>query len=339
MLSFFVFLPYLNPLIVAAVMAVLFRPLYRLIQKLVGKHDSIATILTVIIVLIVIITPLALIGGKIVSDVTDLYNSLATDRQSLNIVDSATKAVLNVLHKIDPDITAKSFDINLKQYIGNTLSWIAGNLVSLFTGAAQFMMSGIVALIAFYFLLKDGAKFKERLIELSPLSDKYDRDIFKRIQITITSVIRGTLVVAVLQGLLSGAGFAIFKIPNPALWGMVAILASLIPGIGTALVLIPAIIYSVFAGGLLNAVGLAAWSLFIVGLVDNFLKPRLISKSVHIHDVFVLLSVLGGLSLFGPIGFLIGPIVLSLLFALLDIYKNLILRDGRIAETPRIEHG
>ena len=125
---------------------------------------------------------------------------------------------------------------------------------------------------------------------------------------------------ALIQGILTAVGFTFFGIPNATLWGSVAAITALIPGIGTALVLLPAILYLYFSGETLFAVGLLLWGMTAVGLVDNFLGPKLASYGMRLHPFLILLSVFGGVGFFGPLGFLLGPLVLSLLFALIEIY-------------------
>ena len=118
-------------------------------------------------------------------------------------------------------------------------------------------------------------------------------------------------------------GFSIFGVPNPILWGSVAAVAALIPGVGTALVLIPSILYLFFIGETVSASGLLVWGIVAVGLVDNILGPKLVGRGIKLHPFLTLLSILGGISFFGPLGFLFGPLTLSLLFAFLEIYSTI----------------
>jgi len=141
---------------------------------------------------------------------------------------------------------------------------------------------------------------------------------------SIRSIIGGSIVVAICQGIVSGIGFAIFGIPNPALWGTLAGLAALIPGVGTSLILIPAVVYAFVAGSLFHGIGLGIWGLTAVGLLDNFLSPKLIGGGLKIHPLIVLFSIIGGLTFFGPEGFLLGPLTISLLMALLGIYRMMV---------------
>ena len=126
---------------------------------------------------------------------------------------------------------------------------------------------------------------------------------------------------ALIQGILTAVGFALFGVPNPTLWGSVAAIAALVPSVGTALVLFPAILFLYWSGAALSALGLLLWGATAVGLIDNFLGPKLAGRGMRLHPFLILLSILGGIALFGPIGFLLGPLVLSMLFVLLEIYS------------------
>jgi predicted PurR-regulated permease PerM len=139
-------------------------------------------------------------------------------------------------------------------------------------------------------------------------------------------------VIALLQGVIAGVGFFLFGLPNPALWGSTAAISALIPGVGTSLVLIPAVIYVMIFGSPVQGIGLLLWSLLAVGLVDNLLGPRLMRKGAKIPQFAIFIAVMGGLAVFGPLGFVIGPLVFSLLFTLLDIYSSL--RDLARKDVP-----
>lgn len=322
--TFFIFLPYLNALILAGVLAALFRPLFRLFLKGL-KNESLAAILTLLIVLIVIISPLFFFGKQVVKETTDLYFSVV-DGNRITPLDTVSRFIENGISSILPDYSGQ-IDINLKQYAEVALTWIIEHFGNLFSKLAQFGLLIFVSLIAFYYFLKDGTRIKRTLIDLSPLANSYDEEIFNRLYLAVNSVIRGSLTIALIQGVLTGFGFWIFGVPSSALWGGIAMITALIPGIGTALVLIPGILYLFIIGSAGNALGLLIWGALAVGLIDNFLGPRLVSRRINIHELIILLSVLGGIALFGPIGFVMGPLVLSLLVALLDIYKTLILQE------------
>jgi len=141
-----------------------------------------------------------------------------------------------------------------------------------------------------------------------------------KLERSVNSVIKGNLVVAAVQGVMCSAGFIIFGVPSPILWGMTAAVAALVPGVGTSLVIIPAILFLFLTGSVSMALGLFLWGVVAVGLIDNYLGPKLIGKNTNLHPLLVMLSVIGGLLFFGPIGFILGPLTISLFFAIVDIF-------------------
>ena len=186
-----------------------------------------------------------------------------------------------------------------------------------------------ICFIAFYYFLKDGKELVKAIVSLSPLPDKNDYEILDKLEGAIVSVVRGSLVIAVIQGTLAWLGLLIFGVPNSVLLGSAAAITSLIPGAGTALIMVPSIIYLFLTGPIGNAAGLLVWQVIVVGLIDNMLSPMLIRRGMKVHPLFILLSVFGGLIFFGPIGFLLGPVVLSLLFAMIEIYKFLLASEKK----------
>jgi predicted PurR-regulated permease PerM len=212
---------------------------------------------------------------------------------------------------------------NITLYIKVGLTWVINHLGSVLSGASIFLLHAFIFIITLYYVLIDGQNLKKRIIRLSPLDDKEDESVFARLELAVNSVIKGNVVIASIQGTLTALGFVLFGIPNSILWGLTAVISSLIPSIGTALVLVPGVLYLFVTGSTLNAVGLLLWGTIIVGAVDNVLKPKLIGTQLQVHPLFVLLSILGGISLLGPIGILLGPLVFSLLFALIDVYSHI----------------
>jgi len=320
-LAALIFLPYISSIVIALVCSVIFRPIHNKLLKILPS--SFAAFGTIIIVAVIIFIPLGFFGVRISTEAQGLYQYVTTEGNQAKVVTMLNDLVLKVGHRVlgyYPEVNAESF--NIAGYAQQILSWSFTNLDSIFTNAAKFAFNIFILLIALYYMLRDGGNLKKSIIAMSPLLDQYDEAIFEKLERAIFSVVRGSLGVGIVQGLLTMLGFWIFGIPNPVLWGGVAAIASLIPGIGTALVLVPAIIYLYVTGAFLMAVGLLVWAFLAVGLVDNFLGPYLVQKGVHIHEFLILLSVVGGLSFFGPIGFILGPLILSLLFALLEIYQH-----------------
>lgn len=325
-LTICIFYPYLSSLLVAIVFSVIFRPLHRRVSLIFSKGNqgnSFSALITLLILAILVITPLIFLGKQIYVESESLYYSLTDEGKRSQVIDSLnslSQSLSNRLYGIFPAYNFDSF--NITRYIQNFLEWSFANLDTIFSGISKFILQTFVMLFALFYLLRDGGRFKRSMIALSPLADNHDEQIFGKLRLAIRSVVVGSLTVSVIQGFLTGLGFFIFGVPHAALWGSFAVIAALIPGIGTALVIIPGVVYLFFASSNLFALGLFIWGVLAVGLIDNYLGPVLVNRGVNIHPFLILLSVMGGLIFFGPIGFIAGPLLVALLFALLEIYKT-----------------
>lgn len=320
-LAFLLFLPFLAPLALSAVFAVIFYPLFLWIKRVGGiAHDALSALLVVVIFILVLLVPLGFFSYMVFEEARSLFINLS----------SGSTDFAGALHAVEDTITryAPGFELDVRGYAQQALSTITQSLGSVFAGTAQVVFALLLTLISFYYFLKDGVRFREALKSYSPLRNSYDDEIFERLKLTVNSVVKGSLLIALIQGFMTGIGFFIFGVPNPVLWGAIAGIAALIPSVGTALIIAPAVLYLFFMVSSGAAVGLLIWGVVAVGLIDNFLGPQFIGRGAQIHPLFILLSVLGGIGLFGPVGFILGPIVLSLLVVLAHIYSSLMIRDG-----------
>ncbi len=320
-LSFQIFLPFLVPLSIAATLAILFHPLHERVTRFFGGYRGLAAFLTVAMVVVIIILPLAFMTKVVIQEAISFSGQLGS-----GATDNVSRALSSAQQQIYVNFPGSTVDLN--EYLQSGTSWLARNTGTIFANIARVTLDVtfniFIGLIAFFYFLKDGKDFIKGIVALSPLPDKNDYEIINKIEGAIISVVRGTLVIAVVQGSLAWLGLSIFGVPNPAFLGSLAALTSLIPGVGTALIMIPSIIYLFLTAPISHAAGLLVWQVIVVGLVDNMLSPMLIRRGMKVHPFFILLSVLGGLMFFGPIGFLLGPVVLSLLFAMIEIYKFLV---------------
>ncbi|MEN9649297.1 MAG: hypothetical protein RL094_264 [Candidatus Parcubacteria bacterium] len=314
-LSVLIFWPFLTVLAMAAVMAVVVGPVNKWIYKKVGHRENISALLSLIFVLIVILLPLALLGSKLISEAQAMYVNIVTNP------DVSIDKISSIIQENGQKIY-KGFNFNIQEYVAFFSAWIVDHLGGIFSGTIDFILKLVLGFVALFYFLRDGITFKRQLVAFSPLSDDDDRSIISSVRSSVRSVVLGSFIIAIIQGLLAGIGFAIFGVPNSTLWGTTAAVAALIPGVGTAVVWVPSVIYLFFAKASFAWVGLLIWSVFLVGLIDNYLGPKIIEKGVNIHPLLILFSILGGLSFFGAEGFLLGPLVLSLLFALVRVYQQ-----------------
>jgi len=329
-----IFSPYFRVMALAAMVAVIFKPLNRRILSAMPRWEGAAALLSIIVVCIVILLPLVLFGFQIVRQAGTLYSALVAENFSSDVStrielfmrDRFFDPLLGMLPDgVRENITVPSLNIN--QYLGQLLGWIVEHAGSVFSGVAQITFSFFLWFMAMYYFFKDGEKLKQKIAGVIPLQAIYSEKIFDKLEIAVNSVVKGSLFVALIQGIVAGLGFLIFGVPNSVLWGSVAVFTALIPHVGTALVIVPAVIYLFIKGGTISAIGLLLWGFLVVGLIDNVVRQHLLGRGISIHPFLILLSVLGGIGFFGPVGFLLGPLALSLFFALLDIYPELILKE------------
>jgi predicted PurR-regulated permease PerM len=232
--------------------------------------------------------------------------------------------VVEPLQRIFP-----GFDPDVKGYVGSLVDGFINNARSIFSSTASVALGIFIAVVALFYMLRDGHSFHSTLVKLSPLSDEYDNEIINKIERAVNSVVRGSLFTSLIKGVLASLGFLVFGVPHALLWGTLTAIVSLLPGIGAGLTIIPAMLYLLVLDRMGAAIGLGVWGLIAVGLVDNIIMPIVVGKGFTVHPLLVLLSVLGGLAFFGPVGLFLGPLVIALFSALLEIYKLIILDDTK----------
>jgi predicted PurR-regulated permease PerM len=315
---YFIAKPFLGPLILAAVFAFLFQPVYKKFLHYLKKRESLSAFATTILAIIFIIIPITLLGSQIFKESSQLYQFLASGDGDF---EALTKNIIERARATFPILA--DFEIDFSQYAKQLLEVMVQNLGAVFSSFAKILLNMFVFLAAFYFFLKDGGKLKDYFVALSPLNDADDELIVSRLKTGVTAAIKGNLTIGLIQGALTGIGFALFGVPNAALWGGVAVIAAFLPGIGTALVIAPAIIFLFLTGNTFGGFGLLVWGVTAVGLVDNLLGPKLVGHGMQLHPLAVFIAVMGGLAFFGPLGFLLGPLAMSVCLALVDIYFSL----------------
>ena len=220
-----------------------------------------------------------------------------------------------------------SFSLNTANVIQQTASFIANHIVGIFADTASTLFQFFIALIASFYFFRDGKFFTSYLVKLSPLNDESDLLVLKRLGTAVRSVALGTVSIAMIQGVLTAVGLSLFGFDRAVLWGCVAAFGALIPGVGTTVVFVPAVLYLFSTGAQFSAIAVGIWGALAVGLIDNLLGPYMMSRGNKTHPFLLLLAVLGGIILFGPIGFILGPVILSLFLVFLELYHSQIKAD------------
>ncbi len=328
--SYLIIKPYLLDIFMALVVFFTARPLYQALCRGLRQRKALASGITCLILLLVILIPLFSLMSIIATQALEFSSQVTKGMQGGHVwpwiaakVD-AFKAYLVAL-----DLPLPPGEIDLAQIVQTVVAkasaFIYSNAIGLIKGFTYFFFDLLLVLFLAFFMFLQGDDFIAEILKLSPLEASHNEEILRETEATIKATLWGTVIVAVVQGFLGGVGFLIFGLPQPAFWGTVMIPASVIPLVGSALIWGPAAIYLLFTGHIATGVGLLIWGGVVVSVIDNVLKPILVKGSGSTPSIFILFSILGGITYFGMIGFILGPLILSFLLSLLRIYQKAIL--------------
>lgn len=307
--------PFVSALALAAIIVTICYPLYeRIVRYMPKQNETMGALCTTIVVLVVVIFPLTLLFSTLVNEAVAVYTQVNTNGAALEQKIAVFEETIQNY--------APGFEFNLVESVKQATAWLASNVGAIFAGTASTIFSIFIAIIGTFYLFRDGPAFTKRLVVISPLPDDEDEIILRRMANAVRSVATGTVLVALIQGTLTALGLWLFGFERFVLFGVIAAFGALIPSVGTSIVLIPAVAYLIITGQYVFAAGLAVWGITAVGLIDNLLGPYLIGRKNNLHPYLVLLAVLGGVSVFGPIGFIVGPVAVSLFLVLLELYAT-----------------
>lgn len=306
--------PFWQILALAAIIAVLFTPVYERINKEFNRPNLSAT-LSIVLVVLIIILPLWLFGQLLFNQLVEVYNNFRLGQLSFSqaaLFNKLSPEWQSLLGTISND-TAAIFS----KFTASTFTFVQ----QLLSNLASFFISLFLLVFLTFFMLRDGVRIKSALADLSFLPEHYERELIAKVEGAISGVLKGSFLVALVQGTAGLLGFWLFGLPQPLLWAAATIISSMVPNIGTAIIVIPAVVFLFFTGHTTQAIGLAIWGALVVGLVDNLVSPKLIGQNLKMHPVLALLSIVGGLQIFGFLGFLFGPIIMAVFLALVEIYR------------------
>ncbi len=310
-----IFSPFFIVIVLGASIAVVFHPVYVWIKREIsGGVSWVSALLTTMLFIIVIGVPLFFIGSQVIREAGGVFQSLSEGGGTGQYIDSLSED----LSEAAPAIS--NFDI--KTALADMLQSFTGSVAGIFTATLSTIFSFVLVVLSLFYFLKDGEKWKGYIIKVSPLADMHDNRIITMLEHAVSGIMKGYVLVALIQGVLLGVGLWIFGVPHPALWGLIAALTSVIPTVGTAIVAIPAVIYVYVSGDTGSAIGLAIWATVLVGTIDNLLNPIVMGKKVSLPPLVILFAILGGIALVGPAGIIIGPLSVSLLYTLMLIYRD-----------------
>lgn len=305
----------------AIILAVVFDPVYQRIRQYFKNSEILPLLLTMIMIILVFVIPLLTITLMITEESTILYQKIQGGEINPHIFFQETLAFLLPIFNKFSYMEALSVD-EISASAGNAFAQAIKYIAQQVPGLTQNLLALIVQFsLTFYilfFLLRDGHHIIRKLISLIPIGDGIEKELFERFTSVARATVKGGLIVAVIQGSIGGLLFWFVGIPAAFLWGMLMIVLSLLP-IGSTLIWAPAAIILFLQGQTLNAIIVLGVGILVIGLIDNFLRPRLIGKDSKMSDYLVLVSTLGGLTWFSLTGFVLGPIIAALFITCWDI--------------------
>lgn len=317
--------PFFPALAWAAILATVFYPVYQWMERLLHRRE-LASALSCVLLTIAIILPVVLLVFLMAGESVKAYRTLE------NVISSGLPAKIAAIHnsaayrmlaeKLDemglpePDISAAAM-----RAVRAGSRFLVDHSALVLTGFMNFILQLFVMLFGLYYLFLYGPSILRDLRSLVPLRPEYEEQIIQKFIGVVHATFTGSLAVALIQGALGGVGFLVFHIPSPLLWGAGMALVSLVPVVGTALIWGPVAIFYLLTGSALKGLLMLLVFGVAVGSVDNILKPILIQRGMEIHTLWVFVSVIGGLAVFGFLGLVLGPFLFTVLVVLLEIYK------------------
>ncbi len=321
-----VVLPFFGAILWALVLAILFGPVNRALLKRWPKRTNSVALLTLTLITLIVVLPAVLLGVALIQELTSFYAKLQSGQIDLQAL--FDRAMASLPARVSDYL--KSMGVGdfsaVRESIASGLSGsarsIAGQALTFGQGAFNVILSISLTLYLTFFLLRDGEILAAGLIKAVPLRPELRRDVFEKFTTVIRATIKGSLVVAIVQGLIGGVVFALLGLEGALLWGVVMGLFSLIPAVGTGIVWVPVALYLFATGAIVKALILTFCGLFVIGMIDNILRPILVGRDTRLPDYVVLISTLGGLQAFGIHGFIIGPVVAALFIGTWNIFTE-----------------
>ncbi len=305
----------------AGIFAGLLTPFHLRLARRLRGHRGLASGVTVAVMLLVVVIPLLALLTLVATEAVRLSESARPwveqqIRDPGRLLDRL--GTLPGIERLEPyrdDILQR-----LGAAAGSLGGFLVGSLSALTRGTVSFFFHLFLFLYSLFYLLLDGDRVLERILYYMPLPPQWEQRLVGRFVSVARATIKGTLVIGLLQGALAGLGLHVAGIPSALFWSAVMVLLSILPGVGTALVWAPAAVYLFAAGHSGRALVLAAWCAVVVGSIDNVIRPWMVGRDTCMHDLLILFSTLGGLVMFGLVGFVVGPILAALFVTVWDVY-------------------
>jgi len=316
--------PFSSALLWAAIIALALAPLYRRVVRAVRGRSGLAAGIMTFATLLIVIGPAILLLVVLAAQAVDIYQWASELIRSGRLAEAWSRIAIPMLDRVLNLPLLQGVDV--KGIAIKSLSEFSSGMAAQIGGALKntvlLLINVLIMLISLFFFFRDGESFYTAVTGLLPFTPEQQSAIAQKFRNTFSAVINGVFLIAFLQGVMTGIGLALFGVSYSVFWGFLAALLALLPIGGAMLVWLPCAIYLYLAGSTLNSVLLAAWGAVFVSLPDNFLKPLLIGRKAKLPTFLLFLGILGGLKVYGVLGILAGPLVVTLLTAFVQIYRE-----------------
>jgi len=275
-------------------------------------------------VVLLVIVPSITLFGILTTQAIDVYQAIMVDIQSNKFPEAWTKTIDNFSSRIAEYPMLSGLDLKdfFLKSLGTVSSGLAVQFGTLLKNTVILAIDLMVMLIALFFFFLNGENYYRFFIDMLPFSSEHKTAVAEKVHDTFVAVINGVFLIALVQGILTGLGFALFSLPVPVFWGSLTVIVALLPIGGAALIWLPGVLYLYLKGSVMRSIFFFFWGLVFVTLPDNFAKSVLIGRRAKIPSFFLFISILGGLNVYGIFGILLGPVVVTMLMAFIQIYRD-----------------
>lgn len=317
--------PFSGAVLWATVLAILFAPVYRWVLRFMRLWRNLAALTTVLIIVVMVILPLTMVIGVLSQEAATMYRSIQSGELSFDLEFQWVREVLPAwMADLSDRFGFPDLSIlreRLSALIMESGRFLAEKVINIGQTTINFIISFFVMLYLLYFLLRDGDELSRRISEAIPLRPDQQSGFSSKFTIVIRATVKGSIVVALVQGALGGLIFWILGIRAPLLWAALMAVLSLLPVVGTGLVWVPVALYFLATGAVWQGLVLLAYGALVISLVDNVLRPILVGRETKIPDYVVLISTLGGIATFGANGLVIGPVIAAMFMAAWSVFS------------------
>jgi predicted PurR-regulated permease PerM len=312
---------FLLVILLAGVFSAMAQPLYHRLFRWLGERRNLSSATTLILFLLIVILPLGALLGVVTGQAIKISNSvgpwIAQKVKEPSAFDEYLHALpfYDTLNKYQDTILQRAGEL-----VGKLSTFLFESLSSVTLSTVNFLFLFFMFLYTMYFFIKDGDALLKKILYYLPLTDTDEKRLLGSFVSVTRATIKGVLLIGIIQGTLAGVAFWVVGIDSAVFWGTIMTVLSVIPVVGSSLVWFPAVVILAASGHFVKAIGLWVFCGLLVGSVDNVLRPRLVGKDTKLHDLFILFGTLGGISLFGVVGFIVGPIIAALFVTVWEIY-------------------